>query len=108
VGAAIAEVVRTILERKPHPEMGYRACLGILSLEKSTPSKDWKPPAHSSQKEPTCALAQKACRDGFSVLHKRTSELFRELAVAHADGSIGRPNDRRQHPGPPNSQRLPH
>lgn len=37
-----------------------------------------------------CALAQKACRDGFSVLHKRTSELFRELSVAHADGSIGR------------------
>jgi IstB-like ATP binding protein len=35
-------------------------------------------------------LAQKACRDGFSVLHERTSELFRELAVAHADGSIGR------------------
>src|SRR5215831_17242512 len=37
-----------------------------------------------------CALAQKACRDGFSVLHRRTSELFRDLAVAHADGSIGR------------------
>src|SRR6516162_9991039 len=37
-----------------------------------------------------CALAQKACRDGFSVLHKRTSELFRELAVAHVDGSFGR------------------
>jgi DNA replication protein DnaC len=37
-----------------------------------------------------CALAQKACRDGFSVLHKRTAELFRELAVAHIDGSIGR------------------
>jgi transposase len=34
VGAATAELVRTILERKPHPEMGYRACLGILSLEK--------------------------------------------------------------------------
>ena len=37
-----------------------------------------------------CALAHKACRDGFSVLHKRTAELFRELAVAHVDGSIGR------------------
>jgi DNA replication protein DnaC len=37
-----------------------------------------------------CALAQKACRDGFSVTHKRTAELFRELAVAHVDGSIGR------------------
>jgi len=35
-------------------------------------------------------LAQKACRDGFSVLHKRTTELFRELAVAHVDGSLGR------------------
>lgn len=34
IGAATAELVRTILERKPHPEMGYRACLGILSLEK--------------------------------------------------------------------------
>jgi DNA replication protein DnaC len=37
-----------------------------------------------------CALAHKACRDGFSVLHKRTTELFRDLAVAHVDGSIGR------------------
>src|SRR6266849_5974419 len=37
-----------------------------------------------------CALAHKACRDDFSVLHKRTTELFRELAVAHVDGSIGR------------------
>jgi DNA replication protein DnaC len=37
-----------------------------------------------------CALAHKACRDGFTVLHKRTSELFRELSLAHADGSINR------------------
>jgi DNA replication protein DnaC len=36
-----------------------------------------------------CALAQKACRDGFSVLHKKSSELFRELAIAQVDGSIG-------------------
>jgi len=34
VGPATAQVVRTILEKKPHPEMGYRACLGILRLEK--------------------------------------------------------------------------
>lgn len=37
-----------------------------------------------------CALAQKACRDGFTALNKKSSELFRELAIAHADGSIGR------------------
>ena len=35
VGPATAEVVRTILESKPHPEAGYRACLGILSLAKT-------------------------------------------------------------------------
>ena len=37
-----------------------------------------------------CALAQKACRDGFTILHKRSSELFRDLAVAQVDGSFGR------------------
>jgi len=36
-----------------------------------------------------CALAHKACRDGFSALHKRMAELFRDLTVARADGSIG-------------------
>ena len=35
VGTATAEVVRTILASKPHPEMGYRACLGILRLAKT-------------------------------------------------------------------------
>jgi transposase len=35
VGRATGQVVRTILESKPHPEMGYRACLGILSLAKT-------------------------------------------------------------------------
>ena len=34
-GRATAEVIRTILESKPHPEMGYRACLGILRLAKT-------------------------------------------------------------------------
>ena len=37
-----------------------------------------------------CALAQKACRDGYTVLHKRAAELFREFSIAHADGSFGR------------------
>lgn len=36
-----------------------------------------------------CALAHKACRDGFFALHKRMAELFRDLATARADGSIG-------------------
>jgi transposase len=35
VGEATAQLIRTILESKPHPEMGYRSCLGILRLGKS-------------------------------------------------------------------------
>jgi DNA replication protein DnaC len=35
-----------------------------------------------------CALGQKACRDGHSVIYKRASRLFDELALARADGTI--------------------
>jgi DNA replication protein DnaC len=35
-----------------------------------------------------CALAQKACRDGYSALYTRTAALFRDLAIARADGSL--------------------
>jgi DNA replication protein DnaC len=34
------------------------------------------------------ALAQKACRDGYSALYTRASALFRDLAIARADGSL--------------------
>lgn len=34
------------------------------------------------------ALAQKACRDGYSALYLRAAALFRELALARADGSL--------------------
>jgi len=37
-----------------------------------------------------CALAHKACRDGYTAYYARASHLFRELALAHADGSFGR------------------
>lgn len=35
-----------------------------------------------------CALAQKACRDGYSALYLRAPVLFRDLALARADGSL--------------------
>jgi DNA replication protein DnaC len=34
------------------------------------------------------ALAQKACRDGYSSLYVRAGSLFRDLAMARADGSL--------------------
>jgi DNA replication protein DnaC len=35
-----------------------------------------------------CALAQKACRDGHSAYYTRAAALFRDLAMARADGSF--------------------
>src|SRR5450755_3440484 len=35
-----------------------------------------------------CALAQKACRDGDSALYTGTAALFRDLAIARADGNL--------------------
>lgn len=34
IGVAVAQVVRHLLTHRPHPEMGYRACLGLLALAK--------------------------------------------------------------------------
>jgi len=40
VGAHTAQLVARILEDKPHPEMGYRACLGIIRLaQKYSPAR---------------------------------------------------------------------
>lgn len=37
-----------------------------------------------------CALAQKACRDGYSALYLRLPRLFQELALAKGDGSYAK------------------
>ena len=37
-----------------------------------------------------CALGHKACRDGVSVLYKRTPRLFANLAQARGEGRLGR------------------
>lgn len=34
IGAATQEIVRYLLEQRRHPEIGYRSCLGLLSLAK--------------------------------------------------------------------------
>ena len=38
----------------------------------------------------SCALAQQAARNGFTVLYTRTTRLLQELRVAHGDGSFSR------------------
>jgi hypothetical protein len=34
IGPQCAAAVRYILEHKPHPEMGYRSCLGLMRLSR--------------------------------------------------------------------------
>lgn len=38
----------------------------------------------------SCALAQKACRNGYTVFYQRASQLFQDLALAKADGRYGK------------------
>ena len=38
----------------------------------------------------SCALAQKACRDGYSVHYARVPRLFSDLELAHGDGSFAK------------------
>jgi DNA replication protein DnaC len=37
-----------------------------------------------------CALANKACRDGFTTFYTRAPRLFQDLAISQADGSYGK------------------
>ena len=37
-----------------------------------------------------CALAQKACREGYSVLYLRLPRLFEDLGLAHGDGRFSK------------------
>ena len=38
----------------------------------------------------SCALAQKACRDGYTVVYARVPRLFADLELAHGDGRFTR------------------
>jgi len=37
-----------------------------------------------------CALAQKACREGYTALYRRLPRLFEELSLAHGDGRFSK------------------
>ena len=38
----------------------------------------------------SCALAHKACRDGYAVYYARAPRLFADLELAHGDGRFAR------------------
>ncbi|MBL8083840.1 MAG: IS21-like element helper ATPase IstB [Candidatus Obscuribacter sp.] len=44
-------------------------------------------PTGSGKTYVSCALAQKACREGYSAIYERSSKLFHDLSMSKADGS---------------------
>ena len=46
--------------------------------------------AASASRGLVCALAQKACRDGYTVHYARVPRLFADLELAHGDGRFAR------------------
>jgi DNA replication protein DnaC len=44
-------------------------------------------PTGSGKTYVSCALAQKACREGYSAIYERASKLFHDLSLSKADGS---------------------
>jgi transposase len=67
VGPDTAQLFTTILESKPHPEMGYRSCLGILRLGKRYTNERLE------------AAAQRAVATGACSYHSIKSILDRGL-----------------------------
>ena len=58
IGVSTAAVVTWQLEHRPHPEQGYRACLGACwPWCAGTPPSGWRPPARAPWRSarPTCA-----------------------------------------------------
>jgi transposase len=67
VGPATAQLFAEILKSKPHPEMGYRSCLGILRLGQHYPTGRLE------------AAARRALSTGASSYHSVKSILERSL-----------------------------
>jgi transposase len=55
VGEATAQIIRTILDSKPHPEMGYRACLGVLRLAKTYSNPRLEAACRRAQQAQACS-----------------------------------------------------
>jgi transposase len=65
IGAATQEVVRYLLEQRRHPEIGYRSCLGLLSL-----AKRYGPARLEAACQHALALGGRSRRTVASILEK--------------------------------------
>jgi DNA replication protein DnaC len=98
---ALARRLKTAKLRGPAcvEDIDYRTARGLDQTVVRALAKDWAwvrnhenifvlGPTGVGKSFIASALAQKACRDGYSALYLRAAALLRELAVARADGSL--------------------
>jgi len=83
VGDGEAESHELAQQRVPQPDPRRGGAAGARTLPGRLLARAPDPTARHPLRPRAAAIAG-------TVLNKRTSELFREFAVAHADGSIGR------------------
>jgi transposase len=57
IGPECAQVVEQILQNRPHPEMGYRSCLGIIRLGKAFGNARLEAACHRALHFGTCSYA---------------------------------------------------
>jgi hypothetical protein len=84
VGPATAALVEAIMQQRPHPEQGYRACLGIMRLARQYPH---------ARIERACARAlhSRACsyKSVVAILrHHRDGEPLREPGPIRGKGRV--------------------
>jgi hypothetical protein len=73
IGPATAALCEPILEHKPHPEQGFRSCLGILRLARALVPHVWKPPLpvpSRSARSPTDRSAPSSTTSLIDALHR--------------------------------------
>ena len=64
IGAATAALTTTILRSRPHPEQGFRACLGILRLVRSY-GRDRQPSAAGARTDELPLIHSNICGSGY-------------------------------------------
>ncbi|MGY4601544.1 DNA replication protein DnaC [Bradyrhizobium sp. GM22.5] len=73
-----------------HPTVDRLRALGLAAMADTLTELQNNPEATGMPHALACALGNKACRDGFSVLYKRASRLFADLAQARGEGRLAR------------------
>ncbi|WP_256380418.1 ATP-binding protein [Bradyrhizobium sp. LCT2] len=78
IAPLVVSTVRSF--RASPPANGSTSTTISSSSVRPAPGKSWL----------ACALGNRACRDGFSVLYKRVPRLFADLAQARGEGRLAR------------------